>query len=103
MILKHIATWMTVTLGILAVFALMFMLAPEQRKHAGHERRLEELRAERAREEIRLHELRVQQQRFQTEADYVRRVAHEIGMVEPHEVIYRFHDDNIRTRRPYGN
>lgn len=89
--------------GVVFVAALVFMLGPEQRKSQILEQRLESLRAEQAREETRLQELRVRQQRFQAEPDYVRRVAHEIGMVEPHEVIYRFHDEDSRTRRRHGN
>lgn len=78
-------------------FAVMFI--PQYQQHTAHERRLEELRRDRTREDARLQDLRVRQQRFQSDRDYVRRVAHETGMVEPHEVIFRFYDDENRTSR----
>ncbi len=99
--LKHLATWMMVVLAVLFVFGFAILVTPQYRKLSAHERRLEDLRQERAREETRLQELRVRQQRFQTDPEYVRRVAHEIGMVEPKEMIFRFHEDERGQR--YGN
>lgn len=100
---KQFSTSLTVFIGVMFVFGVIMFMGPEYRKHGLHERRLEDLRMERAREEARLQELRVRQERFQTDREYVRKTAHELGMVEPHEVIFRFHDDSNRTTRRYGN
>ncbi len=100
---KQLSTPLIVFIGVSFVFGAIVFMGPEYRKHTQHERRLEDLRMERAREEARLQELRVRQQRFQTDRDYVRKTAHELGMVEPHEVIFRFHDDSSRTPRRHGN
>lgn len=99
---KPLSTSFFVFLGVVFVFGVILVMGPEYRKHGQHERRLEDLRMERAREEARLQELRVRQQRFQTERDYVRKIAHEHGKVEPHEVIFRFHDSASRTLRSSG-
>ncbi len=103
MISKQLSTSLGVFIAVLFVFGVIVFMGPEYRKHGIHERRLEDLRMERAREEARLQELRVRQQRFQTDRDYVRKTAHELGMVEPHEVIFRFHEDSNRTLRRHGN
>lgn len=96
---KHLSTPLIVFLGVSFVFGVFVFMGPEYRKHAQHERRLEDLRIERAREEARLQDLRVRQQRFLTDRNYVRKTAHELGMVEPHEVIFRFHDHTGRSPR----
>ena len=104
---KQFSTSLAVFIGVMFTFGVIVFMGPEYRKHATHERRLEDLRMERAREETRLQDLRVRQQRFQTDRDYVRKTAHELGMVEPHEVIFRFHDGSDRTSnrsvRRHGN
>lgn len=97
MIPKKLTTSFAIFVGVLFVFGIMIFMGPEYRKHGAYERRLEDLRMERAREENRLQDLRVRQQRFQSDSDYVRKTAHELGMVEPHEVIFRFHDDSSRA------
>ncbi len=98
-VLKHITAWMTALVMMLALVGFAMMFIPQYQKHSANEQRLEELRRDREREENRLQDLRVRQQRFQTERSYVRKVAHEIGMVEPHEVIFRFYDDENHGRR----
>ena len=90
---------MTVLIIMLASLGFAVMFIPQYRQHAAHEQRLEDLRRDRTREEARLQDLRVRQQRFQTDRDYVRRVAHESGLVEPHEVIFRFYDDENSSGR----
>lgn len=100
---KQFTTSLAVFLGVLFLFGVIAFMGPQYRKHGAYERRLEDLRLERSREEARLQELRVRQQRFQTDRDYVRKTAHELGMVEPHEVIFRFHDDSPRSSSRNGN
>ena len=36
----------------------------------------------------------MRQDRFQNDRDYVRKVAHEIGLVEPDEMVFRFYDSH---------
>lgn len=100
---KQLSASLIVFIGVLFCFGVIMFMGPEYSKHGQYEQRLEDLRLERSREEARLQELRVRQQRFQTDRDYVRKTAHELGMVEPHEVIFRFHDDDNRTPSRYGN
>lgn len=93
---------MTVVLAVLFIFGFAILVTPQYQKLSSLERRRDDLRQDRAREEARLQELRVRQQRFQTDPDYVRRVAHEIGMVGPNEMIFRFHEDDRGSIR-HGN
>lgn len=93
---QHITKMMIAMITVLMVSAALVGFIPELRRHGELERRLEELRADKGREESRLQDLRVRQDRFQNDRDYVRKVAHEIGMVEAHEVVFRFHDDDRR-------
>lgn len=65
---------------------------PQLRKYQNYDNRLAELRTEKGKEERRLQDLRVRQDRFQNDRDYVRKVAHEIGLVEPDEMVFRFYD-----------
>lgn len=92
---------MIAMITVLMVSAALVGFIPQMRKHGQLEKRLEELRADKAKEEERLQDLRVKQDRFQNDPDYVRKVAHEIGMVEPHEIVFRFYDDdrNSASRR----
>lgn len=88
--LKQLATWTAVVLTAAMIFGFLLLVTPQYRKLSEHERRLEALREDRSRTHARLQELRVSQQRFQTDAEYVRRVAHERGMVGPGETQFRF-------------
>ena len=80
------------------VFLLMAFV-PQLKTHAEYEKRLEGIRAESSEMERRLQDYRVRRERFQNDPNYVRRVAHEIGMVEPHELLFRFQDDTRSATR----
>lgn len=86
-----------ITLLLACVAVIGFI--PQFRKYENHENRLAELRAEKAKEELRLKDLRVRQERFQNDRDYVRKVAHEIGMVGPDEMVFRFYDEHRSASR----
>lgn len=86
-------------IAILVISAALVGFIPQLHKHAEYEERLEEIRARSAEQESRLQEYRVSKERFQNDPDYVRKVAHEIGMVEPHEVIFRFYDETRGATR----
>lgn len=89
---------MVAMVSVLLMGAAFVGFVPQIRKYHAHDERLRELRQETAREELHLQDLRVRQDRFQNDRDYVKNVAHEIGMVEPHEMVFRFYDEERRTR-----
>jgi len=89
---------MVAMVSVLLMGAAFVGFVPQIRKYHSHEERLKELRRETAREENQLNDLRVRQDRFQNDLDYVKKMAHEIGMVEPHEMVFRFYEDDRRTR-----
>jgi cell division protein FtsB len=93
---KYLAKCTVYLVSGILLMALFLLFVPQYRKHAQQEQRLRELRAEKRREESSLNELRVRQEQFQTNPDYVKKVAHEIGMVTPDEVIFKFHDAEAR-------
>jgi cell division protein FtsB len=98
-ILQSLTKMVTLIVVVVLVGALLIGFVPQYQKHLAHEKRLQDLRAQKERENARLQDLRVRQERFQADRDYVRKVAHEMGMVEPHEMIFRFQDDSGRNAR----
>ena len=96
--MHHLTRLMVAMVSVLLMGAGFVGFVPQIRKYQGHEERLTELRQETEREERHLQELRVKQDRFQNDRDYVKKVAHEIGMVEPHEMVFRFYDDDLGSR-----
>jgi len=96
--MQHLTRLMVAMVSVLLMGAAFVGFVPQIRKYHSHDERLTELRRETAREEGHLQDLRVRQDRFQNDRDYVKKVAHEIGMVEPHEMVFRFYDEDRRTR-----
>ncbi|MGA0333600.1 MAG: FtsB family cell division protein [Kiritimatiellia bacterium] len=95
----HLTKMMTAMITVLVICGAVIGFIPQFRKFQDHENRLAELRMEKAKAELRLQDLRVRQQRFQNDRDYVRKVAHEIGLVEPEEMVFRFYDDYRASTR----
>ncbi|MDA3872482.1 MAG: septum formation initiator family protein [Kiritimatiellae bacterium] len=96
---QQLTKMMTAMITVLMVSAAIVGFIPQLRKYQAHEKRLTELREDKTREELRLQDLRVRQDRFHNDRDYVRKVAHEIGLVEPDEMVFRFYDENrVSTR-----
>jgi cell division protein FtsB len=91
---QHLTKMMTAMISVLVVGGAVVGFIPQLRKYQSHDNRLAELRTEKAKEESRLQDLRVRQDRFQNDRDYVRKVAHEIGLVEPDEMVFRFYDSH---------
>jgi cell division protein FtsB len=89
----HLTKMMTAMITVLLVCVAVIGFIPQFRKYQDHENRLAELRTEKAKEELQLQDLRVRQERFQNDRDYVRKVAHEIGLVGPDEMVFRFYDN----------
>lgn len=88
----HITKMMTAMITVLVIGGAVVGFIPQLRKYQNYDNRLAELRTEKGKEERRLQDLRVRQDRFQNDRDYVRKVAHEIGLVEPDEMVFRFYD-----------
>lgn len=84
---------MTTTIAIFVISSALVGFLPQLNTHAEYEERLEEIREQAAEQESRLQDYRVRKHRFQNDPNYVRKVAHEYGMVAPHEIIFRFHDE----------
>ena len=97
--LHHLTKMMTAMITVLVICGAVIGFIPQFKKFQDHENRLAELRTEKAKEELRLQDLRVRQDRFQNDLDYARRVAHEIGMVEPDEMVFRFYDEHRSSNR----
>jgi hypothetical protein len=90
---------MSTMIAVLMISAALVGFVPQLRKHAEFEERLEEIKTESAEQEQMLQDYRVRKERFRNDPNYVRKVAHEFGMVEPHEVIFRFYDDSRTASR----
>jgi cell division protein FtsB len=90
---------MSTMIAVLMISAALVGFVPQLRKHAEFEERLEEIKVENAEQERLLQDYRVRKERFRNDPNYVRKVAHEFGMVEPHEVIFRFYDDSRSASR----
>ncbi|WFB37430.1 septum formation initiator family protein [Kiritimatiellota bacterium B12222] len=89
----HLTKMMAAMIAVLVICGAIVGFIPQFRKYQDHDNRLAELRTEKAKEELRLQDLRIRQERFQNDPDYVRKVAHEIGLVEPNEMVFRFYDE----------
>lgn len=100
---NYIAKWALGIFSGIILMALGLLFVPQVQKHSQQDQRLRELRAEKRHEEARLQDLRVRQERFQNDRDYVQNVAHEIGMVRPDEVIFKFYDEDTRYGRRDAN
>jgi len=90
---------MTAMITVLVICGAVIGFIPQFRKFQDQENRLAELRTQKAKAELRLQDLRVRQERFQNDREYVRKVAHEIGLVEPDEMVFRFYDEHRSSSR----
>ncbi len=84
---------MTVFVMVLLCAVGLLGFIPQYQKYVRHEEQLSKLRDDKSEVEQRLQRLRVKQERFLTERDYVKTVAHEMGMVQPGEMVFRFYDE----------
>jgi len=96
---QRITKMMSTMIAVLVISTALVGFIPELRKHTELEERLEEIKSQSSEQELRLQDYRVRKERFQNDPNYVRKVAHEFGMVEPHEVIFRFYDESHGASR----
>lgn len=80
-------------LGILLVLCLIgvvFMFLPKCYRIRQMQQTKSELEESNRQREADIRELRHNQERFQSDPVFVQRTAREVGMVRPHEVVFRF-------------
>lgn len=90
--MKQFTRWVMVFFGGVVAVAIALLFMPQMEKRAEMQARLDELREDAANANARHQDYRVRQERFQTDPRYVEQVAHEIGMVNPGEIIFKFHE-----------
>ena len=97
------SAWVAATAAIV-ITGLTMIFMPEMRNYHQNKKVIVELDAEIASELAIHNEYKVRHERFRTEPRYVEQVAHEHGLVYPHEKIFKFEGDSkplipeIRTR-----
>lgn len=91
------STWFVLTVLIVGGLACIFV--PEYGKYTEYRNQIEALDSELAEQEQVLRALKTKQDRFKTERRYVEFIAHEVGMVHPHETIFKIRDDQASTSR----
>lgn len=80
-------TGCTVTAGLLLIFM------PELREYKENKRTIAALEEGIAREDTEYQRYHKKQERFKKDPSYVVQIGHEMGMVYPHETIYKFTDE----------
>ncbi len=83
--------WVALTILVLAGMGFMFVPLIQQDREL--QRREQRLQGEIERAEAEINQLRRKQERFLSDPDFVERIAHDMGLVKPNEVIFRFMDD----------
>ncbi len=82
-----------VMLAVLVITGAGFIFLPRYQEYKELQRR-EAVLLERIRQkEDTLQSLRIKQERFRSDPEFVERIAHDIGMARPNEVIYRYSDE----------
>ena len=91
--------WVTVyrfswgVLGILLFVGVLCIFLPQYNRYQQLEQKEAQLQEEIRREESLLNEYQLRQKRFRTEPQFVERVAHDMGMAKPDEVLFKFTDE----------
>jgi len=83
--------WITLTALVLIGVGFMFMPLVQQDRE--FQRREAVLREEIRVSEEQIRQLRINQERFQNDPAFIERIAHEMGLAKPDEVIFRFVDE----------
>ncbi|HIE09984.1 MAG TPA: septum formation initiator family protein [Kiritimatiellae bacterium] len=77
-------------IALLLTVGLFSLFGPQYLQYRSYTRRIRELDAAIEREQTIIKKLQLKQQRLKVDPDFLKRVAHEMGMAEPDEVIFRF-------------
>ncbi len=89
-----------IALGALLLIGMGFMFVPTIQEDRENQRREAELTEEIRQNEQRIRTLRLKQERFESDPAFVERIAHDIGLAGPDEVIFRFIDDEESESTP---
>lgn len=83
--------WMM--LAVLFITGSGFIFLPRYQEFKELQRREAVLLEEIRHKEDTLRALRIKQERFRNDPEFVERIAHDIGMARPNEVIYRYSNE----------
>lgn len=75
---------------VLCLIGVMFMFLPKCYRISKLQQTKTQLENENKQRETDTRELRIKQERFTSDPAFVQRTAREVGMVKPHEVVFRF-------------
>ncbi len=77
-------------IALLLTVGLFSLFWPQYVQYRTYTRRIRELDEAIEREQTLIKKLQLKQQRLKTDPEFLKRVAHEMGMAAPDEVIFRF-------------
>ena len=83
--------WIALTVLVLAGMAFMFVPLIQQDRE--YQRRESQLREDIRQDEEEIGRLRLNQERFVSDPAFIERIAHDMGLAKPNEIIFRFTDD----------
>lgn len=90
------SAWIAATAAIvLTGLGMIFM--PELRQYHQNNKTIATLASDINQENKTYHEYKKKQERFRTEPEYVEQIAHEQGLVYPHEKIFNYEGDKNQT------
>ncbi len=82
-----------IALAVLLLAGMGFMFVPLIQQDREFQRREAQLTETIEQHEQEIRQLRIKQERFQTDPDFVERIAHDMGLIKPNEFIFRFVDE----------
>lgn len=81
-------------LGALVLVGMGFMFVPLIQQDQEYQRREDQLRLEIQARHERIRELQLKQERFESDPAFLERVAHEFGLAQPGQTLFRFIDED---------
>jgi len=90
--LNILFNWMGAILALLVVVGVGRMFAPQFQSYREHQAELSKLEDDIRQEANKIRSLADKQERFKSDRDFVRQVAHEKGMAHPDEIVFRFEE-----------
>lgn len=85
-------SWISLTVCTVSAGLLLIFL-PELREYKENNKTISALEEGITKEEAKYQQLHKQQERFKKDPAYVEQIGHKMGMVYPHETIYKFTDE----------
>jgi len=90
------SAWIAATAAIV-ITGLGMIFMPELRQYHQNNKTIAALESDIHRENATYHEFKQKQERFRTDPKYVEQIAHEQGLVYPHEKLFTFDGDKNKT------